>query len=75
MDENFKFGPIGLFKCSEKLRFPIKNRMNILWVEVALVKAKIPMLLGNNVLNHWKHRYTYFQEVMDCWFWKERRSI
>ena len=49
VDEKFKFGPSGPFKCSEKLRFPIKNRMSILWVEVALVKAKIPMLLGNNV--------------------------
>ena len=50
VDENFKFGPSGPFKCSEKLRFPIKNKTNALWVEVALVKAKIPMLLGNNVL-------------------------
>ena len=50
VDEKFKFGPSGPFNCSEKLRFPIKHRMNILWVEVAIVKAKIPMLLGNNIL-------------------------
>ena len=60
VDENFKFGPSGPFKCSEKLRFPIRNGMNILWVEVALVKAKIPMLLGNNVLKPLKAQINLF---------------
>ena len=50
VDENFMFGPSGPFNCSEKLRFPIKHRKKVLWVEVAIVKAKIPMLLGNNIL-------------------------
>ena len=44
--ESFKFGPSGPYKCSEKLRIPIKDGSNLLWVEVAIVDAKIPMLLG-----------------------------
>ena len=33
-----------------KTRIPIKDGSNLLWVEVAIVDAKIPMLLGNNIL-------------------------
>ena len=50
VDENFKFGPSGPFNCSEKLRFPLKYKTEVLWVDIAIVKADIPMLLGNNVL-------------------------
>jgi hypothetical protein len=50
VDEKFKFGPSGPYRCSRKLRFPIKNDADLLWVDVALVKAHIPMLLGNNIL-------------------------
>ena len=48
--ESFKFGPSGPYKCSQKLRFPIKSGTRLIWVDVALVNAKIPMLLGNNIL-------------------------
>lgn len=47
VDEKFKFGPSGPYRCSKKMRFPIKNRV---FVEVAIVDANIPMLLGNNVM-------------------------
>lgn len=50
VDEQFKFGPSGPYKCKEKLNFPVKNGSDLLWVDVAVVNAKIPMLLGNNVL-------------------------
>ena len=50
VDDNFKFGLSGPYKCKTKLRFPIKNDPDLLWVNVALVKADIPMLLGNNIL-------------------------
>ena len=50
VDEHFKFGPSGPYKCKEKLNFPVKNGSDLLWVDVAVVNAKIPMLLGNNVL-------------------------
>ena len=49
VDENFKFGPSGPYKCHQKLRFPIKNGSRNLMAEVAIVDAKIPMLLGNNI--------------------------
>ena len=48
-DEKFKFGPSGPFGCSEKLRFPIKVDSKPFWIEIAIVKADIPMLLGNNI--------------------------
>jgi hypothetical protein len=48
--EKFKFGPSGPYSCAEKLRFPLQNGSKLLWVEVALVQAEIPMLLGNNIL-------------------------
>ena len=50
VDEKFKFGPSGPYECSRKIRFPIRNEANLLWIEVSLVKANIPMLLGNNIL-------------------------
>ena len=50
VEEHFKFGPSGPYKCKEKLNFPVKNGSELLWVDVAVVNAKIPMLLGNNVL-------------------------
>ena len=49
VDEKFKFGPSGPFQCKEKLRFPICVENRLKWVEVALVNADIPMLLGNNL--------------------------
>ena len=49
-DDKFKFGPSGPFHCSEKLRFPIRVNLDMRWVEVAIVEANIPMLLGNNFL-------------------------
>ena len=49
-EERFKFGPSGPYLCKRKLRFCIKDMDGFLWVEVALVKANIPMLLGNNIL-------------------------
>ena len=51
-EEKFKFGPSGPYKCNKKLRFPLQSRSGskFMWVEVALVKARIPMLLGNNIL-------------------------
>ena len=49
VDENFKFGPSGPYKCKEKLRIPIKTSSGNLWIEMSIVDAKIPMLLGNNV--------------------------
>ena len=48
-DEKFKFGPSGPFECTEKLKFPIEVDSEMLWVEVAIVDADIPMLLGNNI--------------------------
>ena len=50
VDEKFKFGPSGPYKCSKKMRIPIGTEKNTLWVTVAIVDAKIPMLLGNNIL-------------------------
>ena len=43
-DEKFKFGPSGPYSCRQKLRFCIQDETNYLWVNVALVKAGIPML-------------------------------
>ena len=48
-DDKFKFGPSGPFECREKLRFPIEVDSKLFWVEVAVVDADIPMLLGNNI--------------------------
>ena len=49
VDENFKFGPSGPFPCREKLRFPIYVDEELKMVDVAIVDAEIPMLLGNNI--------------------------
>ena len=49
-DDNFKFGPSGPFHCSKKLKFPITVNSELRWIEVAIVQANIPMLLGNNIL-------------------------
>ena len=50
VDEKYKFGPSGPFKCKEKLKFPINLDKKTKWVEIAIVDAEIPMLLGNNIL-------------------------
>ena len=50
VDEKFKFGPSGPYPCSEKMEIPIKTEEGSLWVTVSIVKANIPMLLGNNIL-------------------------
>ena len=49
-EEKFKFGPSWPYPCHAKLRFPVRNGSKFLWVEIALVQARIPMLLGNNIL-------------------------
>ena len=49
-DDKFKFGPSGQYNCSKKLSFPIGTEKEPLWVNIAIVDAKIPMLLGNNIL-------------------------
>ena len=59
-DENFKFGPSGPFKCTEKLRLKINLDEEILLIDVAIVDTNIPMLLGNNLLKtleRWKWFY------------------
>ena len=50
VEESFRFGPSGPYKCVEKLEFPIRNGSGVLWVAVSVVDANIPMLLGNNIL-------------------------
>ena len=40
----------GPYSCEQKAKFCIQDKISFLWVEVALVKARIPMLLGNNIL-------------------------
>ena len=50
VDENFKFGPSGPYKCYRKLRIPLGTEEEHLWFTVAIVDAEIPMLLGNNLL-------------------------
>ena len=50
VDENYKFGPSGPYKCTRKMRFPIGSDEEVFWVTVAVVDAKIPMLLGNNIM-------------------------
>ena len=50
VDENFKFGPSGPYRCSEKIKIPIGRKEKTRWVTVAIVDARIPMLLGNNIL-------------------------
>jgi hypothetical protein len=47
--ENFKFGPSGPYRCSRKLKFTISTSSRNFTAEVAIVDAKIPMLLGNNI--------------------------
>ena len=49
VDENFKVGPSGPYRCSRKLKFPISTSSKSFTAEVAIVNAKIPMLLGNNI--------------------------
>ena len=31
VDENFKFGPSGPYKCSEKIRIPIGRKEGLMW--------------------------------------------
>ena len=50
VDENFKFGPSGPYRCYKKLRFPIETNSKDFIAEVAIVEADIPMLLGNNII-------------------------
>ena len=50
VNEHFKFGPSGPYKGTKKLRFPIMHGSKVLWAEVSIVDARIPMLLGNNIL-------------------------
>ena len=61
-NEKFKFGPSGPYLCDEKLRFPVQNGPKLLWVEVALVQADIPMLLGNNILKPFGAEIKLFPE-------------
>ena len=50
VDENFKFGPSGPYHCSKKMRIPIGRKGTAFWIDIAIVHADIPMLLGNNIL-------------------------
>jgi hypothetical protein len=50
VDDNFKFGPSGPYKCSRKMKIPIGSEEATFWVTIAIVDAKIPMLLGNNIM-------------------------
>ena len=50
VDENFKFGPSGPYRCFRKLSFPIETSEKQIVAEVAIVEADIPMLLGNNIM-------------------------
>ena len=50
VDENFKFGPSGPYRCHMKIRFPVVTPSKHIIAEVAIVQADIPMLLGNNIL-------------------------
>ena len=43
VDENFKFGPSGPYNCLEKLRFPIQLGQKVLWGQISIVNANIPM--------------------------------
>ena len=49
-DENFRFGPSGPFKCTEKLRLKLDLDQETIFIDIAIVDADIPMLLGNNLL-------------------------
>ena len=49
-NDKFKFGSSGPYPCYAKLRFPVRNGSKFPWVEVALVRARIPMLLGTEYL-------------------------
>ena len=49
VDENFKFGPSGPYRCFKRLKFPLSTSSKSIVAEVAIVEAKIPMLLGNNI--------------------------
>ena len=49
VDENFKFGPSGPYRCFKKLSFPIETSAKQIVAEVAIVED-IPMLLGNNIM-------------------------
>ena len=44
------FGPSGPYRCSRKLRFPMRTGSKTFTAEVAIVEVDIPMLLGNNIL-------------------------
>ena len=49
VDENFKFGLSGPYRCFKRLKFPISTSSKSIMAEVAIVKAKIPLLLRNNI--------------------------
>ena len=50
VDEKFNFGPSGPYRCKRRLLFPICDEDKDMLAEVAVVDAKVPMLLGNNLL-------------------------
>ena len=62
VDENFKFGPSGPFQCKEKLRFQMDVYKKTKWVDVAIVDAEIPMLLGNNIMKPLEAEIKLFAE-------------
>ena len=49
-EDKFKFGPSGPYRCDRKMKIPIGWKGKTMWVTVAIVDARIPMLLGNNIL-------------------------
>ena len=68
-DDKFKFGPSGPFHCSRKLRFPIKIGSGKRWIDVAVVKANISMLLGNNILKPLGAVIELFPSGNEILFW------
>ena len=60
VDENYKFGPSGPYRCFKRLRFPISTSSKDIIAEVAIVEANIPMLLGNNIFKPLEAEIKFF---------------
>ena len=48
--EKFRFGPSKVFPSTTKVKFPIKRDEIILNLEFFVIDSKVPILLGNDVL-------------------------
>ena len=62
VDENFKFGPSGPYRCFKRLKFPLSTSTKSIVAEVAIVEANIPMLLGNNIFKPLEAEIKLFSE-------------